>query len=65
MLSAAIGMLSLSKTLVVRYLFIICAIAAWYTASALMLNDSFSREMQSLARSSQAQKMPTIAAGMG
>jgi succinate-acetate transporter protein len=47
------------------YLFIICAIAAWYTASALMLNEAFGREVWSLGRSAQAQQMPPIAAGIG
>jgi len=47
------------------YLFIICAIAAWYTASALMLNEAFGREVWSLGRSTQAQRMPSIAMGVG
>jgi succinate-acetate transporter protein len=47
------------------YLFIICAIAAWYTASALMLNEAFGREVWSLGRSTQSQQMPPVAAGIG
>lgn len=47
------------------YLFIVCAIAAWYTASALMLNEAFGREVWSLGRSSQAQQMPPITMGIG
>ena len=47
------------------YLFIICAIAAWYTGSALMLNEAFGREVWSLGRSAQAQQMPRITVGVG
>jgi succinate-acetate transporter protein len=47
------------------YLFIISAIAAWYTGSALMLNEAFGREVWSLGRSAQSQQMPPIAAGVG
>jgi succinate-acetate transporter protein len=47
------------------YLFIICAIAAWYTASALMLNEAFGREIWSLGRSAQAKQMATMTAGVG
>jgi succinate-acetate transporter protein len=47
------------------YLFIICAICAWYTGSALMLNEAFGREVWSLGRSTQAQQMPRIATGIG
>jgi succinate-acetate transporter protein len=47
------------------YLFIICAIAAWYTASALMLNEAFGREVWGLGKSVQAQQMPRITVGMG
>jgi len=47
------------------YLFIICAIAAWYTASALMLNEAFGHEVWGLGRSTHAQQMPAVAAGIG
>lgn len=47
------------------YLFIICAIAAWYTASALMLNEAFGREVWALGRSVQSQQMPPITVGIG
>jgi len=47
------------------YLFIISAIAAWYTASALMLNEAFGRQVWSLGRSAQAQQTPLITVGMG
>ena len=33
------------------YLFIICSIAAWYTASARMLKEAFGREVWALGRS--------------
>jgi succinate-acetate transporter protein len=47
------------------YLFIICSIAAWYTGSALMLNEAFGRQIWALGRSAQAQQMPSVAAGLG
>jgi uncharacterized protein len=64
---AAIAMLVGSESLVIlsAYLFIICAVAAWYTSSALMLNEAFGREVWSLGRSTQSQRMPAITLGMG
>jgi len=64
---SAIGLLTGVEGLVILsgYLLIISAIAAWYTASALMLNDAFGREVWKLGRSSQAQQMPPIAMGIG
>jgi hypothetical protein len=64
---SAIALLTGAEGLIILagYLFIICAIAAWYTASALMLNEAFGREVWSLGRSSQAQQMPPIALGIG
>jgi uncharacterized protein len=47
------------------YLFIISAIAAWYTASALMLNEAFRCEVWALGRSAQAQQTPSITVGVG
>jgi hypothetical protein len=47
------------------YLFIICAIAAWYTASAVMLNEAFVREIWGLGRSVQSQLMPPVTIGVG
>ncbi len=46
------------------YLFIICAIAAWYTASALMLNEAFGREVWSLGKTTQAQQTPAVPMGI-
>ena len=47
------------------YLFIICSIAAWYTASALMLNEAYGREVWSLGRSMQSRQMPPVTVGIG
>lgn len=52
-------------TILSGYLFIICSIAAWYTGSALMLNEAYGREVWSLGRSAQAQRMPPITDGIG
>jgi len=54
-----------SLMILAGYLFIICAIAAWYTASALMLNEAFGREVWALGRSTQARQMPQISTGIG
>lgn len=64
---SAIALLVGSEGLLILcgYLFIICAIAAWYTASAMMLNEAFGREVWSLGRSTHAQQMPAITVGMG
>jgi len=42
------------------YLFIVCAILAWYTASAYMLNEAYGREVWSLGRSSEAAAQPQV-----
>ena len=47
-------------TILSGYLFVICSVAAWYTASALMLNEAFGREVWSLGRSTYAKQMPSI-----
>jgi hypothetical protein len=52
-------------TILAGYLFIISAIAAWYTASALMINEAYGREVWSLGRSAQAQHTSGLAAGLG
>ena len=64
---SAIGLLVGSDDLLVisGYLFIICALAAWYTASALMLNEAFGREVWSLGRSTRSQQTPAIEVGIG
>jgi hypothetical protein len=64
---SAIALLTGVEGLVILagYLFIICAIAAWYTASALMLNEAFGREVWALGRSVQSQQMPPVTIGVG
>ena len=64
---AAIGLLAGSEGLMILagYLFIICAIAAWYTASALMLNEAFGREVWSLGKTAVARQMPPVTLGVG
>src|SRR5579871_651592 len=63
----AIGLLAGMEVLlmVAGYLFIICAICAWYTASALMLNEAFGRQIWSLGRSSHAAQTPAVTTGIG
>ncbi len=51
--------------LVSGYLFLISSFIAWYTASALMINEAFGREVWSLGRSTQARQMPRVAVGIG
>ncbi len=47
------------------YILLISSFIAWYTASALMINEAFGREVWSLGRSAQARQMPRVAAGIG
>jgi hypothetical protein len=47
------------------YLFIIASIAAWYTASALMVNEAFGREVWGVGKSRQVREMPPISIGTG
>jgi uncharacterized protein len=51
--------------LISGYVFLICSFIAWYTASALMINEAFGREVLSLGRSTQAREMPRVAVGIG
>ncbi len=46
------------------YCFIISAIIAWYTATALMLNSAFGREVLSLGKFSHAEEKPKVAFGL-
>lgn len=64
---SAIGNLTGSDGLLILagYLFILSAIAAWYTASALMLNEAFGREVWSVGKSRHVREMPPIAIGAG
>jgi hypothetical protein len=52
-------------TMVAGYLFIIASIAAWYTGSALMMNEAYGREVWALGRSARAQQTSGLAAGLG
>lgn len=64
---AAIGELTGTEWLMTLtgYLFIIASIAAWYTGSALMLEEAFGREIWGLGKSKQAKEMRPISVGMG
>ncbi len=64
---SAIGLLLGSEGLLVLagYLLIIAAIAAWYTASALLLTETFGREVWSLGRSTHARETLPVTLGAG
>jgi succinate-acetate transporter protein len=64
---AAIALLvgNAALRIVAGYLFLICAIAAWYTATARMVNEAFGGEGWALGRSTQARQMPRITLGVG
>lgn len=64
---SAIGLLAGVEGLMILagYLFIISAILAWYTGSALMINEAFGREVWSLGRSAVARQMPPVTLGSG
>jgi uncharacterized protein len=47
------------------WLFVIAAIAAWYTASALMLEEAFGRELWGLGKSKLLKQMPSVSTGAG
>lgn len=65
--TAAIGELTGAEWLMIvtGYLFIIASIAAWYTGSALMLEEAFGHEVWSLGKSKQAREMRPVSMGMG
>lgn len=65
--TAAIGEFTGADWLMILtgWLFVVSAIAAWYTASALMLEEAFGREMWSLGKSKMAKQMPPITTGAG
>ena len=65
--TAAIGELAGIGWLMVLtgWLFIIASIAAWYTGSALMLEEAFGREVWGLGKSRHAKEMPSVAIGAG
>jgi succinate-acetate transporter protein len=65
--TAAIGELAGMGWLITLtgYLFIIAAIAAWYTGTGLLLEDAFGREVWKLGTSRQLREMPPVVAGIG
>lgn len=64
---SAIGLLAGSDGLLIvaGYVLIIGSICAWYTGSALMVNESHGREVWKLGRSAHARQMPRVIVGMG
>ena len=65
--TAAIGLLGAAPWLMTLsgYLFIISAIAAWYTASALMLGEAFGHEVWGIGKTRHVREMPPVAIGVG
>jgi len=65
--TSAIGYLTGAEWLMIwsGYLFMISAVAAWYTASALMLAEAFGREMWPVGKSRHVQEMPPVTVGTG
>lgn len=65
--TGAIGSLAGIEWLMILtgYLFIASSFAAWYTASALMINEAFGRQVWSLGMSARARQMPPITIGSG
>jgi succinate-acetate transporter protein len=64
---AAIALLAGVESLQILagWLFIISSIAAWYVASAMMLNEAHGREVWAIGRSEKAKQMPPITLGAG
>jgi succinate-acetate transporter protein len=52
-------------TVIAGWLFIIAAVLAWYTASALMLQSTFGRPILPLGLTQQARQAPKLAIGVG
>lgn len=65
--TAAIGELAGIDWLmmVTAYLLIIASLVAWYTGSALMLEEAFGHEILGLGKSRQAREMRPVTIGMG
>lgn len=65
--TAAIGELTGLEWLMTLtgWLFIVASIAAWYTASALMLEEAFGHEMWGLGKSRQTRNMSSVSSGIG
>jgi len=51
--------------IVAAYLFIISALAAWYTATAFMINEAFGRKVWSLGKLARTRQSPAITVGVG
>jgi succinate-acetate transporter protein len=47
------------------WLFIVASVAAWYTGSALMLEEAFGREVWGLGKSKQMKQMAPVSTGAG
>lgn len=47
------------------WLLIVSAIAAWYTASAMMLNEKLGREVWRVGKSAHAKRLPPLSIGTG
>jgi len=47
------------------WLFVVSAVAAWYTGSALMLEEAFGREVLGLGKSTLIKQMPSVSTGAG
>lgn len=64
---SAIGMLAAIDGLLIvaGYVFMVASLAAWYTATALMVNESHGREVWRLGRSAHARQMPRLTMGIG
>lgn len=58
LLIGSVGLMELAG-----YLFVACALCAWYAASALMLNEAFGREVWSIGRSARRLQMPRFSVG--
>lgn len=65
--TAAIGELSGATWLMILsgYLFMISAVVAWYTASALLLGEAFGHEVWSIGKGPHLREMPPVATGVG
>lgn len=65
--TAAIGNLTSIDWLgmLTAYLFIVASLVAWYTGSALMLEEAFGHEVLGLGKSKQARAMSPVSVGMG
>ncbi len=65
--TGAIGSLAGVEWLMILtgYLFIVASIVAWYTGSALMLEEAFGREVWHLGRNRHAKQTAPIAVGIG